>query len=189
MIDTLAELVRIPSVVGNEQTAQAFMQKQYERLGLDVRTFEADKEKVGQHSAYVESGLGFEERPNVIGVLKGDPHKKSLILNGHVDVVSPEPVDQWQHDPWGAEIEDKLLVVGRICNPVCQLGALATHYPPRDRGRSRRRRGDPSLFYGRLHGRRHDYSRTVYDAGDQPSRHIVFQGKNQRPYRPCRPRA
>jgi acetylornithine deacetylase len=33
----------------------------------------------------------------------------SMILNGHVDVVSPEPADQWQHDPWGAEIEDNRL--------------------------------------------------------------------------------
>jgi acetylornithine deacetylase len=109
MIDTLAELVRIPSVVGNEGPAQDFMQRQYEGLGLDVITFEADKNKVGQHSAYVESGLSFEGRPNVIGVLKGDPAKKSMILNGHVDVVSPEPVDQWQHDPWGAEIEGNRL--------------------------------------------------------------------------------
>jgi acetylornithine deacetylase len=109
MTDTLAELVRIPSVVGNEKPAQEFMQQQYEGLGLDVQAFEADKDKVTQHSAYVESGLPFEERPNVIGVIKGDPHKKSLILNGHVDVVSPEPVDQWQHDPWGAEIEGNRL--------------------------------------------------------------------------------
>ena len=109
MVKTLAELVRIPSVVGNEKPAQDFMQQQYQDLGLDVKTFEADKNKVGQHSAYVESGLPFEGRPNVIGMLKGDPAKKSMILNGHVDVVSPEPVDQWQHDPWGAEIEDNRL--------------------------------------------------------------------------------
>jgi acetylornithine deacetylase len=109
MTDTLAELVRIPSVVGNEGPAQDFMQRQYENLGLDVETFEADKNKVGQHSAYVESGLPFEGRTNVIGVLTGDAHKKSIILNGHVDVVSPEPVDQWQHDPWGAEIEGNRL--------------------------------------------------------------------------------
>ena len=109
MIETLAELVRIPSVVGNEKPAQEFMQQQYESLGLDVKAFEADKNKVGQHSAYVESGIAFEGRPNVIGVLKGDPEKKSMILNGHVDVVSPEPMDQWKHDPWGAEIEGNRL--------------------------------------------------------------------------------
>lgn len=67
MIDTLTELVRIPSVVGNEGPAQDFMQRQYEDLGLDVKTFEADKNTVRQHSAYVESGLPFEGRPNVIG--------------------------------------------------------------------------------------------------------------------------
>ena len=109
MIETLAELVRIPSVVGNEKPAQEFMQQQYEDLGLEVKPVEADKDKVGQHSAYVESGLPFEGRPNVIGIFKGDTDKKSIILNGHVDVVSPEPVDQWRHDPWGAEIEDNCL--------------------------------------------------------------------------------
>jgi len=109
MVDTLAELVRIPSVVGNEGPAQDFMQRRYQGLGLDVKAFEADRNTVGQHSAYVESGLPFDGRPNVIGLLKGNPAQKSMILNGHVDVVSPEPVDQWRHDPWGAEIEDNRL--------------------------------------------------------------------------------
>ena len=109
MIDTLAQLVRIPSVVGGEGPAQDFMRRQYEGLGLDVKTFEADKDRVREHVAYVESGLPFEGRPNVIGLLKGDSNKRSMILNGHVDVVSPEPVDQWQHDPWGAEIEGQRL--------------------------------------------------------------------------------
>ncbi len=109
MIETLAELVRIPSVVGDEGPAQEFMERQYKNLGLDVNIFEADKNNVGQHSACVESGLPFEGRPNVIGILKGDTDKKSIILNGHVDVVSPEPVDQWRHDPWGAEIEGNRL--------------------------------------------------------------------------------
>ena len=26
-------------------------------------------------------------------------------MNGHVDVVSPEPVSEWKHPPWGAEID------------------------------------------------------------------------------------
>ena len=106
MIETLAGLVRIPSVIGNEGPAQDFMRRQYEGMGLDVNIFQADKNKVKEHPAFVESGLAFEGRPNIIGVLKGNDHKKSLILNGHVDVVSPEPVDQWRHDPWGGEIED-----------------------------------------------------------------------------------
>jgi acetylornithine deacetylase len=105
MIEALIELVRIPSVVGNEGPAQAFMQREYGRLGLSVRTFETDKEKVRNHPAFIDSGLPFEGRHNVIGILKGDPQKKSIILNGHVDVVSPEPVEQWSFDPWGGEVQ------------------------------------------------------------------------------------
>jgi len=109
MIHTLTELVRIPSVVGNEGEAQAFMRQLYGGLGLELHRVEADKKKLRDHPAYVESGLSFEGRPNIIGLLKGDPQKKSIILNGHVDVVSPEPIDQWQHDPWGGEIEGNRL--------------------------------------------------------------------------------
>ena len=31
---------------------------------------------------------------------------RSLVLNGHVDVVSAEPLDRWARDPFGAEIAD-----------------------------------------------------------------------------------
>ncbi len=109
MIDTLQQLVRIPSVVGNEGQAQGFMEKQFERLGLDVHTFEANRRRVQNHAAFVESNLPYRGRPNVVGILKGDPQKRSIILNGHIDVVSPEPVDQWKRDPWGAELEGTIL--------------------------------------------------------------------------------
>jgi acetylornithine deacetylase len=40
-----------------------------------------------------------------VGTLRGtDPAARSLALNGHVDVVSPEPLETWSHDPWGGEI-------------------------------------------------------------------------------------
>lgn len=48
-----------------------------------------------------------ETGPILTAVLHPQGHGgQSLVLNGHIDVVSPEPVDWWQHDPWGAEIED-----------------------------------------------------------------------------------
>jgi acetylornithine deacetylase len=109
MVYTLQQLVRIPSVLGKEAEAQAFMQRQFTDLGLEVHLFEADRDKIRDHRAFVESNLPYRGRPNLIGILKGDPRKKSLILNGHVDVVSPEPVDQWNHDPWGAEVEGNRL--------------------------------------------------------------------------------
>lgn len=29
-----------------------------------------------------------------------------MIINGHIDVVSPEPASDWPYDPWAAEIFD-----------------------------------------------------------------------------------
>jgi acetylornithine deacetylase len=104
MFSDLAEIIKIPSVVGSEGKAQDWVLEKMRSIGLEVETFEADKEELLKHPAYVKVDWPYEGRPNVIGTLNGDPGARSLILNGHIDVVSPEPVDQWSHDPWGAEI-------------------------------------------------------------------------------------
>ena len=56
-----------------------------------------------------DSGVPFEGRPNVTGKRRGNGSGRSLILNGHVDVVSPDPVEMWTHDPWGAEIAGNIM--------------------------------------------------------------------------------
>ncbi|HVA90752.1 MAG TPA: ArgE/DapE family deacylase [Chloroflexota bacterium] len=105
LIEDVAACVRIPSVVGHEGPVQSFMRGLYERLPLEVDCFEADLAQVSTHPAYVKASWPSAGRPNVVGTLRGvDAAARSLALNGHVDVVSPEPVSAWRHDPWGAEI-------------------------------------------------------------------------------------
>jgi len=105
LIADVVRCVRIPSVVGHEGAAQAFMRDLYSRLGLAVDVFEADLETVARHPAFVRTAWGSEGRPNVVGTLTGsDPAARSLALNGHIDVVSPEPLDAWSRNPWGGEI-------------------------------------------------------------------------------------
>lgn len=104
LINTLVELVRIPSVVGQEAEAQAFMRDRYLAAGLDVDVFEADREVLRRHPAFVDSGIPFAGRPNVVGVWAGAGDGRSLILNGHTDVVSPEPRGAWQVDPFAGQI-------------------------------------------------------------------------------------
>ena len=44
-------------------------------------------------------------RPNVVGTLPAaGMGGRSLAIAGHVDVVSPEPVDVWTQDPWGGAV-------------------------------------------------------------------------------------
>jgi acetylornithine deacetylase len=104
LIHTLATLVKIPSVFGNESRAQEEVSRLYRSAGLEVIRFQAEHDKVKDHPAFVESNIPYENRPNIIGIKPGAPGLQSLILNGHIDVVSPEPVGQWVHDPWGAKI-------------------------------------------------------------------------------------
>lgn len=105
LIADVAACVRIPSVVGQEGPVQELMRALYERLNLELDVFEADLDVVARDPGYVRTPWPSTGRPNVVGTLRGvDPAARSLAINGHVDVVSPEPIEAWSHDPWGAEI-------------------------------------------------------------------------------------
>jgi len=101
------QLVKIPSTVGHEGEAQECMAQLYKSLGLDVIKMVPRKEDLIKHPTYVETGFPYDEsRPNIIGIFPAEGGGRSLILNGHVDVVSPEPIETWERDgPWSGTIE------------------------------------------------------------------------------------
>ena len=76
----LAEIVRIPSIVGSEGKAQEWIYERMRSMGLAVEAFEADKERLMKHPYYVTVDWPYQGRPNVIGVLRGDPSARSIIL-------------------------------------------------------------------------------------------------------------
>jgi acetylornithine deacetylase len=105
LVEDVASCVRIPSVVGHEGQVQQFMQSLYRRLDLELDVYEAELAEISRHPAFVSTPWPAEGRPNVVGTLRGtDATARSLAINGHIDVVSPEPVSAWSHDPWGAEL-------------------------------------------------------------------------------------
>jgi len=109
IVQTLSRLVQIPTTPGKEAEGQKYMHSLYSNLGLKVISLEADHEKVSQHKAFIESGFGFKGRPNIIGILEGEPAAKSLILNGHVDVVPEGPIREWDFSPWEGKVAGKKL--------------------------------------------------------------------------------
>lgn len=104
LFKTIQDVVRIKSVVGNEHEMQNYMKKKYEELNLTIHEVEPDYEKVSKHEAFIDSGIPFEGRKNIVGVYKGVNEGKSLTIHGHVDVVSPEPHSNWTMDPWCGDI-------------------------------------------------------------------------------------
>ncbi len=105
-INFLSKLVTFKSLVGQEGEGQLFYAQASRDLGLEVTLFEADKSAIRTHPAYVPIDLEYAGRPNVIAEMKKPKEGRSLILNGHMDVVSPEPVSRWSVDPWGGTIKD-----------------------------------------------------------------------------------
>ncbi|MDP9366581.1 MAG: ArgE/DapE family deacylase [Chloroflexota bacterium] len=103
LIETIAELVRHPSLLGEEAAAQAYVAGHLRASGLETEVWDLD-DGVKELPNGGDSGVPFVGRPNVTAALRGVGGGRSLILNGHVDVVSPEPVAAWSHDPWAAEV-------------------------------------------------------------------------------------
>ncbi len=108
LTDLVADLVRRPSELGHEAVAQAFVHDHLQSSGLTVESWELDDSINGLPNSG-DSGVPFAGRPNVSARQRGQGGGRSLILNGHIDVVSLEPVAAWTHDPWGATIIGDLM--------------------------------------------------------------------------------
>jgi len=106
-----ASLVRERSVQGDEQSVQAIVRDRLEELGLETRTLTAaDVDGIEDHPEYAPAGPSYEDRPNVLGRLPADGDGRSLLFNGHVDVVPEGDADQWSFDPFAGEVRDGRLL-------------------------------------------------------------------------------
>ena len=106
-IDLLQDLVRIPSITGEETKAQLFFADRLRDLNLKVDCWYPTRDELQTHPSFSDDGLPLGERPIIIGQLEGkDPTARSLILNGHMDVVPVGNEDLWSDGPWSGAIRD-----------------------------------------------------------------------------------
>ncbi len=87
-ISFLQDIVRIPSLSGQE--------------GAVAQRIAEEMESVGIQDVWVDK-IG-----NVIGRI-GSGSGKKLLLDGHMDTVAPGDLSSWDYDPFGAEIVDGVL--------------------------------------------------------------------------------
>jgi acetylornithine deacetylase len=97
------ELIRTPSITGDERAAQNRVALALDQAGLEVDQFEADVNRLKAHPRFPGMEVERTEAVLVVGLLgqKGD---RSLILNGHVDVVPVGDRQAWHSSPWSAHI-------------------------------------------------------------------------------------
>src|SRR6516165_8297757 len=101
----LQQMIAIPSVTGDEAKIQKFLADYMTKIGLDVDMWETDWGELKKHPAYRPVDRGYEGRPNIVATLKGTGGGRSLLLNGHTDVI-PVGGGRWSDDPWSAKIKN-----------------------------------------------------------------------------------
>jgi acetylornithine deacetylase len=105
-IGFLQQMIAIPSVTGDEAAIQKFLAKYMTGIGLDVDMWETDWETLKKHPGYRPVDRGYEGRPNIVATMKGTGGGRSLLLNGHTDVIPVNDGVGWSDDPWSARIKD-----------------------------------------------------------------------------------
>ncbi|GHH98309.1 peptidase [Neobacillus kokaensis] len=105
-IKLLQKIVQENSTRGNESSTQAVIIEKCRQLGLKLDIWEIGGNELKNHPAFFCDRKDFEGNPNLVAVLKGAGGGKSLILNGHIDVVPVGDETSWRHDPFSGHIED-----------------------------------------------------------------------------------
>ncbi len=105
-ISFLRQMIAIPSVTGDEAAIQKFLAQYMSGIGLEVDMWETDWEALKKHPAYIPVDRGYAGRPNIVATMKGTGGGRSLLLNGHTDVIPVNDGVGWSDDPWSARIKD-----------------------------------------------------------------------------------
>lgn len=104
----LADLVAQGSLLGREAGAQGVMAERFLSLGLDVDRFEIDLDAIRHLPGFSPPVIDvYKGRQNVVGRhVPAVQSGKSLILNGHIDVVPTGPTELWTTPPFVPRVEN-----------------------------------------------------------------------------------
>lgn len=85
LVKLCRDMVKSPSLSGNEDNVAGVVKENMENLGFDE--------------------VIIDDYGSVIGSIKGTKPGKKVLLDGHIDTVDVDE-EVWDHDPFGAKIED-----------------------------------------------------------------------------------
>ena len=101
IVDLTKRLVAQPSTLGNETSALEVMEDELGKLGFAHRRIPIDPELLSEHPGFGPVPWGYEGRYNVVAHRPADQEGgRSVLFNGHLDVVSPEPLEHWERNPF-----------------------------------------------------------------------------------------
>tara|TARA_R110000751_G_scaffold8822_5_gene34060 strand:- start:389 stop:1681 length:1293 start_codon:yes stop_codon:yes gene_type:complete len=103
----LAELTSHPSTRGKEQSAQNFMATELTERGYRTDRWLIDVNDIAQLPGFSPVIGNYDDAVNVVGTHESRSKAgRSLILNGHIDVVPEGPLDMWEANPYAPHVDD-----------------------------------------------------------------------------------
>lgn len=107
----LQKMVQFRSLRGEEEPLQQWMAAQFEKRGYKVDQFSlADVNLMSHPKAAPMDTIPLEGSRQVVATLDSDGRGRSLILQGHTDVVPEGPSDLWADAPFEAVVRDGWMI-------------------------------------------------------------------------------
>jgi len=112
LVDLLRTLIAFDTVTHvdgapprEEPALQHYLGERLAARGAEVHVAEPEPALVAGHPMIPEA-FSFAGRPQLVARFPGTGGGRTLLLNGHVDVVDVEPRSAWASDPFGAVVRD-----------------------------------------------------------------------------------
>lgn len=106
IVSFIQMLVQSPSLANDEGTVQYIIFNKLKNLGLPTERVPVQFDNIKDHPAFCDDGFSPDSRVNVVGEWNSEGKGKSLILNGHVDVVPTGPEELWDESPWSGTVKN-----------------------------------------------------------------------------------
>lgn len=114
----LQDIGRFPSTLGNEQALQNHLAHFFESdLKMKVNRIVPDMQQLSQYRNFSIAEWSYDGREVVVATAEpeGESYGKSLIFQGHIDVVPTGPLSLWKYDPFGSvRVDNKLYGRGML---------------------------------------------------------------------------
>ena len=123
IVSFIQALVQSPSLPNEEASVQRLVSEKLKSLQLDVEKFPVLFDELKDHPAFCDDGFSSDSRVNVIGKWENDGGGKSLILNGHVDVVPTGPETLWNESPWSGSVKNNRIYGRGSCDMKAGLAS------------------------------------------------------------------
>ncbi len=103
MEEMLGRLIEVPTTLGNEEPGQDVMRAAFRELGLEPVDLPLDEEMLRGHPASSPFSWDVAAKRNVVADWRpAGTGGRSLVLNGHIDVVAPAAEGLWRSAPFRA---------------------------------------------------------------------------------------